>query len=128
MATCDVSALTVSVGTLSPPFDPTSMSYTVTSDATSLGVPFTVTPTGSAGCSFAVNGTAVASGTASLPIALVLTSPTAIDVAVNKRGVAGTTHYALVVPPVQEAYIKPSTTHVFVDFSFDSPPLFGRTQ
>ncbi len=104
---CLLSALTASPGTLSPAFGPTLPRYTVTSSATSLGVPFTLTPTVSAGCSVKVNGTAVVSGEASSPIALGVKGPTAIDVTVMPMSGTGTTHhYALVVPAVQETPLK----------------------
>jgi hypothetical protein len=114
---CTLSALTISAGTLNPAFDPTALSYTVTSSATSLGVPFTVTPTGTPGCSVTVNGTAAVSGEPSSPIALGLTSPTAIDVAIAPFG--GTaTHYAVVVPPVEEAYVEASNTRANAEFGY----------
>ncbi len=115
---CILSELTLSIsaGTLSPTFEPAVLSYTVTSSATSLGVPFTVTPTASAGCVVTVNGAAVVSGEASSPIVLGLISPTPIDVAVTPLEGTATTHYAIVVPPVQEAYVKASNTRASTYF------------
>jgi len=111
VSACTLSALTISAGTLNPAFEPPALNYTITSSATSLGLPFTVTPTAaSAGCSLLVNGAAVVSGEASSPILLGLMNPTSIDVEVTSLGEAATTHYALVLPPVLEAYVKPSNS------------------
>ena len=63
----------------------------------------------------------MASGAASSAIALNLQSPTAIDVAVTPAGGAAT-HYVLVVPSVQEAYVKARSLGLSAPldrFSFD---------
>jgi hypothetical protein len=102
-------ALTTSAGTLSPAFDPDTLSYAVVPSVVSLGVPFTLTPTYEDGLSVTINGAEVASGVASLVIVQNLMAPTPIDVTVTPAG-GDPTHYAIVIPPVQEAYAKASNT------------------
>jgi hypothetical protein len=111
-----LTGLALSAGTLSPAFNPQVLSYTVISSATSLGVPFIVTPTASPGASVTVNGAAVGSGVASAAVPLGLLAPTAIDVAVTSGG--ATTHYALVVPAQQEAYVKASNARANALFGY----------
>ena len=104
-----LTTLTASTGTLNPSFDPTVLSYTLVPPATGwFPLPFTVTPTAPANATVTVKGTAVVSGTPSLPVAFAL-SPTPIDIAVTSLGGA-VTHYTLVVPIVEEAYVKASNT------------------
>ena len=108
--------LTVSAGTLSPAFNQSALSYAVQASVTSLGMPFTVTPTYTTGYSVTINGSPVASGAASPVIALGLQAPTPVDVAVTSADGGAPAHYAVVVPPVQEAYAKASVA---------SPGVFG---
>jgi hypothetical protein len=74
-----LTSLNISTGALSHPFDPTIQTYAVVPSATSLGLMFTVTPTAAAGSSITVNGSVVASGVASAPIALALLAPTVVS-------------------------------------------------
>jgi len=117
--------LAVSAGTLSPAFAPTTRSYGVASSVASLGLPFRVTPTYTSDATVTVNGAPVPSGTASQAIALNLQTPTPIDVTVT-TGAAAPARYAIVVPPVQEAYVKSSNTGSFHHFGF-SVALSGDT-
>ena len=118
-------ALTISAGALSPAFRAASLSYAVVPSVVSLGVPFTVTPTYASGASATVNGALVASGTASPVVALNLTTPTPVDVTVTSSAGAKV-HYALVVPPVQEAYVKASNARASANFG-SSIALSGDT-
>ena len=124
-STTGLLALTVSAGTLSPAFSPATLSYGVVPSVVSLGVPFTVTPTYASDSSVTINGAAVASGTASPVIALDLMAPTPIDVTVTPA-TGAPTHYAIVVPPVQEAYVKASNTGRAPSFGY-SVALSGDT-
>ena len=118
-------ALAISAGALSPAFRAATLSYAVVPSVVTLGVPFTVTPTYASGASVSVNGAAVASGTASPVVALHLTTPTPVDVTVTSSAGAKV-RYALVVPPVQEAYVKASTTRASANFGA-SVALSGDT-
>jgi hypothetical protein len=118
--------LAISAGTLSPAFDPKVLSYTVIPSARSLGVPFVITPTASAGTSVTVNGAPVGSGEASAALDLALLTPTPVDVAVTPSGGA-TTHYAIVVPAVQEAYVKASNARANAGFGAVALSADGNT-
>ena len=118
-------ALTLSAGALTPAFHQATMSYTVVLSVVSLGVPFTVTPTYGSGASVTINGAAVASGAASAPIALGLLAPRVVNVTVTSTAGAET-HYALVVPPAQEAYAKASNSQPNARFG-NSVALSGDT-
>jgi hypothetical protein len=123
-AATDLLSLAISAGALSPAFDPATLDYNVVPNVASLGVPLTVTPTYSRG-SVTVNAAAVSTGSPSPPISLNLTTPTSIDVTFTSA--AGTpTHYAIVVPPVQEAYVKASNTAAHSSFGA-SVALSGDT-
>ena len=123
--TSGLQALTISAGALSPAFSQTTLSYGVVPSVVSLGVPFTVTPTYASDSSVTINGAAVASGAASPVIALNLMAPTPVDVTVTPTAGAPT-HYAIVVPPVQEAYAKASNTRANARFGY-SVALSGDT-
>ena len=118
-------ALTLSAGTLSPAFRQATLSYAVVPSVVSLGVPFTVTPTYGSGTSVTINGAAVASGAPSPPIALDLQAPTAVKVSVTSAAGAET-HYAIVAPAVQEAYVKASNSQPSVRLG-NSVALSGDT-
>lgn len=84
-----LSNLTISAGTLTPAFDSTTLSYTAAVDNTVSSV--TVTPTAcDPGAAITVNGTTVASGTASQTIPVNYGAPTAITVIVTSCGIQKT--------------------------------------
>ncbi len=110
-----LSALVTSEGVLAPPFSPGVLSYTV--DVGAIPVTITVTPTANhPGARIRVNGTLVASGSASGPIALAPPpAPTPISVAVLAEDGSTTRTYTLVVTRAavtvsQQAYLKASNT------------------
>ena len=117
--------LTLSAGALSPAFDPATRSYAVVPSVVSLGVPFTVTPTYASDSSVTINGAAVPSGAPSPVLVQNLLSPTPIDVTVTSA-VGAKVHYALVAPPVQEAYAKASNPRLNAYFG-TSVALSGDT-
>ncbi len=103
-----LSGLTLSHGTLGPTFDPGSLLY-----VTTVGDAFdtvTVTPTAaSPDATITVDGTTVASGTASPPIALAAGTQTAIHVVVSAPGGASES-YGVVVTRRSMHYLKASNT------------------
>jgi len=106
-----LSALSISPGTLSPAFSPTTPSYAArVVDSLSL-VPFTVTAAAAnPAARITINGQAVASGAPSAPIRISLSAPTPIDVAVIAPDGAEA-HTTIVVTAVAEyTYIKASNT------------------
>ena len=109
-----LSALTSSVGSLSPVFSPTTTGYTVA--VGSIVPSVTVTPTATdAGATIRVNGVPVTSATASGPIVLAPNpTPTPVTVTVTAQDAVTTRTYTLIyvraASPSQEAYIKASNT------------------
>ena len=123
-ATTGLLGLTLSAGTLSPAFSPSTQTYVVVASVVSLGLPLTVTPM-YAGGSVTINGAVVASGAPSPAIARNLLMATPIDVTFTPTVGAAAT-YAIVAPPVQEAYAKASNTRVSANFGY-SVALSGDT-
>ena len=90
----NLSALSISSGTLSPVFDPATLSYT----ASSPNINVSLTPVAAdPGATITVNGTAVASGSASANIALNITGTTTINVAVTAADGITVKTYSLAV-------------------------------
>ncbi len=106
--------LTLTAGTLSPPFSPATLTYGVVTSVASLGVPFMITPTLASGASATIGEAMAVSGVAST-IALNLLQPTVIDITVAPA-TASPVKYPIVVPPVQEAYVKASNSRTQVAF------------
>jgi hypothetical protein len=104
-----LTGLLLAGGTLSPAFSPTVFAYTVNLSATSLGLPFTVSPGAPLGSTVTVDGEPLALGM-TLPIALNLLTSTTITVVVTPPDPDGSTPpgatYTLSVPPLQEVYLK----------------------
>ncbi|WP_437647618.1 cadherin-like beta sandwich domain-containing protein [Sorangium sp. So ce362] len=121
-----LSGLSVSSGALSPAFDPASAVYVVSVEERIASI--TVTPTASApGAAIEVNGTPVASGSASSPIALIAGGSTAITIEVTAPS-GDVTTYGMVVlrGGVVSAYLKASNTDAQDQFGF-AVALDGNT-
>ncbi|WP_437635726.1 cadherin-like beta sandwich domain-containing protein [Sorangium sp. So ce854] len=113
-----LSGLAVSSGSLSPDFDPASALYVVSVEDHVASI--TVTPTASApGATLHVNGTPVASGSASPPITLTEGGATAITVEVTAPS-GDATRYGVVVlrGGVASAYLKASNTDAGDEFGY----------
>ncbi|WP_437814035.1 cadherin-like beta sandwich domain-containing protein [Sorangium sp. So ce1078] len=121
-----LSDLSVSSGTLSPAFDPASALYVVSVEDHIASI--TLTPTASvAGATIEVNGAAVASGSASPPIALTEGGSTAITVEVTAPSGDVTTYGVVVLRGgVASAYVKASNTDAEDRFGF-AVALDGNT-
>ncbi|WP_437317615.1 cadherin-like beta sandwich domain-containing protein [Sorangium sp. So ce385] len=125
-ADASLSGLAVSSGALSPAFDPGSKLYVVSVEDQIASIE--VTPTASAeGATIAVNGTAVASGSASPPIPLIEGGSTAITIEVTAPS-GDVTSYGVVVlrGGVASAYLKASNTDAGDQFGF-AVALDGNT-
>ena len=116
----DLAGLAISAGTLSPGFSPGTTFYTAVVGI--LPVSVTVTPTAAeSGATIEVNGTAVASGAPSAPIALGLGVNTISIVVTAPDGVTLKGYMIVAIagrPERQEAYLKASNT--------DAGDHFGR--
>ncbi|WP_437485633.1 cadherin-like beta sandwich domain-containing protein [Sorangium sp. So ce1014] len=121
-----LSGLSVSSGALSPAFEPASAVYLVSVEDRIASI--TVTPTASAaGAAIEVNGTAVASGSASSPIALIQGGSTAITIEVTAPSGDVTTYGVVVLRGgVVSAYLKASNTDAGDQFGF-AVALDGNT-
>ncbi|WP_437953693.1 cadherin-like beta sandwich domain-containing protein [Sorangium sp. So ce296] len=125
-ADASLSGLAVSSGALSPAFDPGSKLYVVSVEDQIASIE--VTPTASAeGATIAVNGIAVASGSASPPIPLIEGGSTAITIEVTAPS-GDVTSYGVVVlrGGVASAYLKASNTDAGDQFGF-AVALDGNT-
>lgn len=95
----NLSSLVVDQGTMSPSYTPATASYTV--PVGNLSATITVTPTAeAAGTTIAVNGTIVASGTASTPVSLAVGSNTITVVSIADDGVVSKTYTIRVIRAV----------------------------
>jgi hypothetical protein len=125
-ADADLINLVISQGALTPAFNPDITLYSVGLLADTV-VSVTVTPTAfDSGATITVNGTPVASGTASSPISL-SGAVTIIDIVVTASDGVTTKDYTVVVQKkTSSAYLKASNTGLDDDFGF-SVSISGDT-
>jgi FG-GAP repeat len=113
-----LSALKLSAGTLSPAFAQGTTSYRVATSVVTVSVPITLTPTIEGGSVVTINGTKVASGTASPVIDRKVSLPTSVEVVETPpAGVAK--RYTVTIPPIEEALLKRPAS--FPKTSSDNP-------
>jgi len=115
-----LSALALSLGTLTPSFSPTVTSYTSSVLATDPSI--TITPTTDYPLAVVtVNGTTVASGTASSPITLVTGQNTITVVVTAENGITKQTYTVTINKPVLDitalSYVSPQNYMVSVPIS-----------